>query len=67
MLSAVCFNLDQSKMLSSNGLNHDAAIHEGVVPCNNLDLKKRCLAGHVLRRLDQSNMRHHPFPYAREK
>ena len=26
----------------------------------------RCLAGHVLQRLDLSNMTHYPFPYTTE-
>ena len=35
MLSAICFNLDQSKILSSgNGLNWDKAMHKGVVSLN---------------------------------
>ena len=35
MLSAICFNLDQSEILSSgNGLNREAAMLEGVDSCN---------------------------------
>ena len=40
MSSAVCLNLDQSKILSSgSGLTRDEAMREGVVSCN----KNSCL------------------------